>query len=61
MVFVFYDRNGRRYEFSNKPENCVAVKLRTYFWSGKQYKPGDVIVVPREVAEKIDCEVLKLL
>lgn len=59
-IVVFYDEFGKRYEFPDGSDNLVEVRLNGYFRGDfKLYKPGDVIVIPREIAKRIDCEVLR--
>ena len=59
-IFVFYDKNGKRGEFSDSPENAVVVRLEEPFReSFAQYMPGDEIVIPVEVAKRIKCKILE--
>ena len=59
-IFVFYDKNGKRWEFSDSPENAVVVRLEEPFWAAfAQYMPGDEIVIPVEVAKRIKCKILE--
>jgi len=59
-TFVFYDKEGRRHEFSDETENCVVVRLEQDFYSPPiLYHPGEEIVVPKEVAELIKCKILR--
>ncbi len=58
-IFVFY-KNGRRYEFSNEPENRVTVELQENFYRfPSTYHRGEVVVIPKEVAKLIRCKILK--
>lgn len=58
-IVIFFDKKGKRYEFSNNPENCVVVKLKQEYYNPPiAYRDGEVIVIPREIAERIECEVL---
>lgn len=58
-IMVFYDKNGQRHEYSNEPENCVVVKLNQEFYSPFDlYHLGQEIVIPKEVAQRINCTIL---
>ena len=58
-IVVFYDEKGKQHEFSDNPENCIVVKLKQEYYSPPMvYRYGEEIVIPREIAEHIECEVL---
>jgi len=60
MTFIQYDKLGNRNEYSDLPENEVIVKLKESYYSFPiQYHIGDEIVIPREVALQINCEIIK--
>jgi len=59
-IFVLYDDKGKRWEFSDSPENAVVVRLEEPFReSSAQYMPGDEIVIPVEIAKRIKCKILR--
>ncbi len=59
MTFISYDKKGNRHEYSDLSENEVIVKLEEpYYVFHHTYQPGEEIVVPLEVAQRIRCKII---
>ena len=58
MTFVHYDKSGKRYEYKDDDEVIVILK-EPYYSFPIQYRIGDEIVIPIDVAKSISCEIIR--